>query len=216
MHCRPIKGLPFGCIDRTPASGPAFRWQFCENSSSVPDSRASVSLCSRLAGVVLHPVELRREIMEFMRIVFVAALAVGLVAAAEIKLGRPLNLKNPTPIATLLAKPSDYVGKSVQVKGKIAGVCQMMGCWIDLVDEQGQKLRIKVNDGDIEFPKDATGKMAVAEGRFDKIELTEKEAAAQAEEEAKERGKKLDRSKIKGPVTIYQVQGAGAVIFPDN
>jgi hypothetical protein len=153
--------------------------------------------------------------MESMRTIFVAALAVGLLAAAEIKLGKPLTVKDPTPIATLLAKPADYVGKSVQVKGKIAEVCQMMGCWIDLVDAQGQKLRIKVNDGEIEFPKNAAGKMAVAEGRFDKIDLTEKEAAARAEEEAKERGRKLDRSKIKGPVTIYQIQGAGAVIF-DN
>jgi Domain of unknown function (DUF4920) len=150
--------------------------------------------------------------MESMRIIFVAALAVSLLPAAEIKLGKPLTVKDTTPIATLLAKPADYVGKSVQVRGKIAEVCQMMGCWTDLVDDQGQKLRVKVNDGEIEFPKDATGKVAVAEGRFDKIELTENEAAARAEEEAKERGTKLDRSKIKGPVTVYQIQGVGAVI----
>jgi hypothetical protein len=156
--------------------------------------------------------------MELMRTIFVAALAVGVLAAAEIRLGKPITVKDPAPIATLLATllatPADYVGKSVQVKGKIAEVCQMMGCWIDLVDDQGHKIRIKVNDGEIEFPKNAAGKVAVAEGRFDKIELTEKEAAARAEEEATERGRKLD-PKIKGPVTIYQIQGAGAVIF-DN
>ena len=150
-----------------------------------------------------------------MRIIFVTALAVGLLPGAEIKLGKPLTVKDPTPIATLLAKPAEYVGKSVQVKGKIAEVCQMMGCWTDLVDDQEQKLRISVNDGEIEFPKDATGKKAVAEGRFEKIELTEKEAVARAEEEAKDRGTKLDRSKIKGPVTVYQIQGVGAVVF-DN
>ena len=153
--------------------------------------------------------------MEPMRTLFVSVLAVGLLAAAELKLGKPLTVKDPTPIATLLAKPADYVGKTVQVKGKITEVCQMMGCWMDLVDNQGQKLKIKVNDGEIEFPKNAPGKIAVAEGRFDKIELSQKEAAAQAEEEAQERGRKADPSKIKGPVTIYQIQGTGAVIF-DN
>ena len=34
------------------------------------------------------------------------------------------------PLATLLAHPADYVGKTVQVKGKIAEVCQEMGCWV--------------------------------------------------------------------------------------
>jgi len=54
----------------------------------------------------------------------------------------------------LLAKPADYVGKTVQVKGKITEVCQMMGCWIYVADAQGNKIRVKVNDGEIVFPKD--------------------------------------------------------------
>ena len=88
----------------------------------------------------------------------------------------------------------------------------MMGCWLDLTNEEGQKVRIKVNDGEIEFPKDAPGKIAVAEGRFDKIELTKEQAAARAEEEAKDKGKKFDPASVKGPVTIYQIQGSGAVL----
>src|SRR5215470_1765999 len=148
-----------------------------------------------------------------MRLLITAALATSLLSAAEIKLGKPLTVKEPMPVATLLAKPADYVGKTVQVKGKITEVCQMMGCWIDLTNDEGQKLRIKVNDGEIEFPKDAAGKTAVAEGQFNKLELTKEQATARAEEEAKEKGKKFDPASVKGPVTIYQIQGAGAVIF---
>ena len=148
-----------------------------------------------------------------MRLIFAVALAVSLLSAAEIKLGKPLTVKEPMPLASLLAKPSDYVGKTVQVKGKITEVCQMMGCWMDLVNDEGQKVRIKVNDGEIEFPKDAGGKVAVAEGRFDKIELTREQAVARAEEEAKESGRKFDPAKVKGPATIYQIQGTGAVIL---
>jgi len=148
-----------------------------------------------------------------MRLIVAATLAVTLLSAAEIKLGKPLTGKEPMPLATLLAKPSDYIGKTVQVKGKITEVCQMMGCWMDLVNDEGQKVRIKVNDGEVEFPKDAAGKVAVAEGRFDKIELTREQAVARAEEEAKESGRKFDPAKVKGPATIYQIQGTGAVIL---
>src|SRR5947207_2842259 len=127
-----------------------------------------------------------------MRLLLTVTLSLGLLSAAEIKLGKPLTLKEPMPLATLLAKPADYVGKTVQVKGKITEVCQMMGCWLDLTNDEGQKLRIKVNDGEIEFPKDAAGKMAIAEGRFDKVELTREQAVARAEEEAADKGKKFD------------------------
>ena len=54
--------------------------------------------------------------------------AAGLLCAAEIKLGKPLTMKEPIALATLLAHPEAYVGKTVQVKGKITEVCQMAGC----------------------------------------------------------------------------------------
>jgi hypothetical protein len=148
-----------------------------------------------------------------MRLVFAAMLATALLSAAEIKLGKPLTLKEPMPVADVLAKPADYVGKTVQVKGKISEVCQMMGCWMDLTNDAGQKIRIKVEDGEIEFPKDSSGKTAIAEGRLDKIELTREQAAARAEEEAKDSGRKFDPASVKGPVTIYQIQGTGAVLL---
>ena len=117
------------------------------------------------------------------------------------------------PLATLLAHPDDYVGKTVQVKGKIVEVCQMMGCWMDLTNDAGQKVRIKVNDGEIDFPKDGSGKMAIAEGKFTKSELTKEQAIAAAKEEAEDKGKKFDPASVKGPVTFYQIQGSGALIL---
>src|SRR5947209_16657811 len=117
-----------------------------------------------------------------MRLLLASVLTFGLLSAAEIKLGKPLTVKEPMPLATLLARPADYIGKTVQVKGKITEVCQMMACWIDLTNDEGQKLRIKVEDGEIEFPKDAAGKTAVAEGKFSKVD------------------------------SGYQIQGTGAII----
>jgi len=88
--------------------------------------------------------------------------------AADQKLGQPLTLKEAMPVATLLAKPDPFVGKTVQVKGKITAVCQDMGCWMELADDKDAKIRIKVEDGVIVFPKSSAGKTAIAEGRFSK------------------------------------------------
>ena len=148
-----------------------------------------------------------------MRIVLASLLAAGLLSAADLKLGKPLTVKEPMPLATLLAHADDYVGKTVQVKGKIVEVCQMMGCWMDLTNDAGQKLRIKVNDGEIDFPKDGVGKVAVAEGKLTKSELTKEQATARAKEEAEEKGKPFDPASAPGPVTVYQIQGSGAWIL---
>ncbi len=129
-------------------------------------------------------------------------------------LGAPLLLKTQTPIAELLAKPARFVGRSVQVKGKITDVCQKMGCWMMLSDAaSGASIRIKVKDGEIVFPKDSVGKSAVAEGSFQEIKLTRAQAVERAKEEAEEKGRKFDPASVKGPLTIYQIQGTGAVIL---
>ena len=151
--------------------------------------------------------------IEKMRILIASLLALGLLSAAETKLGKPLTVKESMPLATLLAHADDYVGKTVQVKGKIAEVCQEMGCWMELSNDAGQTLRVKVNDGDIVFPKDGAGKMAVAEGQFTKSVLTREQAMESAKEEAKDKGKTFDASSVKGPQTVYQIQGTGAVIL---
>jgi hypothetical protein len=148
-----------------------------------------------------------------MKLLLVALTAAGLVSAADLKLGKPLASQTPVPLATLLAHPADYAGKTVQVKGKIAAVCQEMGCWMDLVNDSGQKLRIKVDDGEIEFPKDSAGKTAIAEGKFTKVTLTREEAVEQAKESAHEGGRKFDPESVKTGTTFYQIAGTGAVIL---
>ncbi len=151
-----------------------------------------------------------------MKPVFVVLVAAAsLLSAAELKLGKPLTVKEPMPLAALVAHPGDYVGKTVQVRGKITAVCQMMGCWMELTNDAGQHVRIKVEDGDIVFPKDSAGKAAVAEGKFTKTELTREQAVARAKEEAEENGRKFDPAKVKGAMTLYQIEGTGAVIVSE-
>ena len=140
-------------------------------------------------------------------------LATALCFAAGNPLGKPLTLTKQTSISDISAKPADYVGKTVQVKGKISEVCQSMGCWMVLVDPATQaQAKIKVKDGEIVFPKESVGKMAVAEGKLAKLEMTKEQAIEQAKHEAEENKKKFDPASITGPVITYQIQGTGAVI----
>jgi len=145
--------------------------------------------------------------------ILVATLAVAsLLSAADLKVGKPLTLKEPISVGTLVSHSDEYSGKTVQVEGKITEVCQAMGCWLDLVNDEGQKVRINAHEGGLEFPKDSVGKMAVAEGIFSKSEMTRDEVVAQAKEEAKEKGKNFDPASIKKGMTMYEIKGTGAVI----
>ena len=144
----------------------------------------------------------------------VALLLTGAVFAAELKLGKPLPLKEPVSIADVLAKPDAYVDKTVQVKGKVTEVCQMMGCWMTIADPATNKsIRIKVEDGEIVFPKDAPGKTAIAEGKLVKLSMTREQAIEQARHEAEEQGRKFDPALVRGASVSYQIKGTGAVLI---
>ncbi len=144
----------------------------------------------------------------------IPVLALAVSATAATNLGAPLTLDGPTPIPTILAAPDSYVGKTVQVKGKIGAVCEMMGCWMNVVDpKSGKHIRIKVKDGEIVFPAKAIGKTALAEGKLVKIDLTTEQAVARAKHEAEEQGRSFNPDSVKGPVSFYQISGTGAVVL---
>lgn len=143
----------------------------------------------------------------------VAAACLPALAGGEIKLGQPLTLKEARSVSQVLAAPAALVGKTVQVKGQVTEVCQMMGCWMALTEPGSTKvLRVKVNDGDLVFPKDSVGKSATAEGTLAKITLTKAQAIAQAKHEAEEQGRPFNPASVKSGAVLYQLKGAGAVI----
>ena len=114
----------------------------------------------------------------------ILAFTVAVCLVGETKLGKPLELKETVSIQALMAQPENYVGKPVQVKGKVSAVCRKMGCWMQLAGDGEYSVRIKVKDGEIVFPKEAVGRMAVAEGTF-----------------------------VKSGDAGYQIRGSGAVLL---
>jgi len=85
---------------------------------------------------------------------------------------------------------------------------------MELLDPATNKsIRIKVEEGVIVFPPEAVGKTAIAEGKLAKLVLTKEQAIAQAKHEAEMNDRKFDPASITSGVTIYQIQGTGAVVL---
>lgn len=136
-------------------------------------------------------------------------------AGDEKKFGNEITLTETTKIANVFESPDDFLGKRILVEGKVIEVCQMAGCWMNVTDENGQQIRVKVKDGEIVFTQDLIGNMALVEGELYAIELDEEDAKDYLEHMAEDAGKEFDRDSVKGPMTIYQLKGIGAVVKGD-
>lgn len=150
--------------------------------------------------------------------VYVSALALFLYIGcaktpAGEKYGKDLSLKETVKISTLTDHMTQYVGKTVLVEGKIVDVCSKRGCWMEIAsDKEFQKIKIKVEDGEIIFPVTAKGKTAAVEGVVEAIELSKEDALKYYQHQAEEKGSSFDAASVTGPATIYQIKGVGAVI----
>lgn len=171
-----------------------------------------------------------------MRKLFIAVLAVALssgalTAAEETTYGAGVTLATATPIAMLLAHPEEYAGKKVRVDGVVTAVCENMGCWMAISDENTkQTLKFRVAHGAVVFPVAAKGKKASAEGTFDLAEKVsalinhtdETEKSHHAAEPAKAHHGATPPHKFepvdaphdapKAAAPVYEIHATGAVI----
>ncbi len=127
------------------------------------------------------------------------------------KYGKELTLKEKTKIADILKAPEKFEGKRVLVEGTVVGVCEKMGCWIEVAgEENGEKIKVKVNDGEIVFPVEAKGKKALVEGEVYSFVVEKKEA--DCKEEQKDGSSKACCASKKKENKVYQIKGIGAII----
>lgn len=127
--------------------------------------------------------------------------------------GRPLAQRESMTIGHVLENSEGLVGQPVRVSGTVQDVCPARGCWLDMTDASGEKLRIKVTDGAIVFPVSAIGQPVVAEGVLTKIELNHEQAIGYLQHMADEKGQPFDPATVSPePLVIWQVSGEGAVI----
>ncbi|MEW6194417.1 MAG: DUF4920 domain-containing protein [Bacteroidota bacterium] len=136
--------------------------------------------------------------------------AVTLTNAEEEKYGKEITLKDKTSVTSILTTPEKFDGKQVLIEGKILEVCQGMGCWIEVAGEnENEKIKVKVEDGVIVFPKDAKGKTALVEGVVAEVKAEECESGHEGEHKEKEEGGCCSSS---AKAKVYQIEGLGAVI----
>jgi hypothetical protein len=148
-------------------------------------------------------------------LIIVAALlmTVTFAQAKETVYGKGVLLQETTKISDLLAKPENYLGKRVKVTGMVLEVCAKRGCWIYLAsDRPYEKIQIKVTDGVIVFPMNASGKQATVEGIVEELNLSREDLIRYKKHLAEEKGQPFDPSSVKEGEKIIRIIGIGATI----
>ena len=148
-------------------------------------------------------------------IFFIALLCIGFAMPVQAKTdvyGNGVTLTEPTPVSAILDNPDNYLGKTVRVEGMIIEVCAKRGCWVYVAgDRQGEKIQVKVTDGEIVFPMSASGRMGVVEGVVEELKLSREDMIRYLQHLAEEKGQPFDPSTVKDERMI-RLRGLGAEI----
>lgn len=145
---------------------------------------------------------------------FLLAVNITILGGDGKKYGQNITLTEKTKIASIIEAPDQFEGKKVLVEGTIVSVCAKRGCWIELASEnEFEKIRVKVEDGEIVFPMEAKGKKALVEGEVYSM-IIEGESGCGSDcgdAEHKDEKEKCEHEK-KEVKKVYQIKGFGAVI----
>ena len=134
--------------------------------------------------------------------------------------GKGADVNVAVSLEEVFSNPDKYLDKEVTVSGEITDVCPKAGCWLKLKgDSKGRSLRIKVQDGEIVFPKASVGSRVIAKGKLSEIKFTAEQALEYFAHIAEEKKEKFDRetaskilTNLAGPLRIFQLNSNGAEI----
>lgn len=150
---------------------------------------------------------------QWVRVIFTVMCIFAESSLGDQKFGVGADKAKAVAMSEIMRTPDLYVNKEITVAGTIVDVCAKRGCWMKLTtDYKGEKLRIKVNDGEMVFPLESRGKKAVAKGTFKKHVLTLEQTKAYLQDLAEDNGQKFDPSAVKEAMIIYQVNAVGVII----
>jgi hypothetical protein len=83
--------------------------------------------------------------------------------------GEPLQNLDIHPLAEVQSAPATYADQTLLVEARVVDVCQSMGCWMQVADDQGRKALVRWEagcGGQYQFPKDAAGERILIQGSF--------------------------------------------------
>lgn len=134
------------------------------------------------------------------------------VYAGNNTFGNGVHLQETTSISAILDNPDTYIGKTVKIEGMILEVCARRGCWIYVAgDREGEKIQVKVTDGEIVFPMSVSGRIASVEGVVEELKLSREEMIRYMKHLAEEKGQPFDPSTVQDKRMI-RIVGMGAQI----
>ncbi len=136
--------------------------------------------------------------MKLMKNLFFLLLIAAQVACAQSKevgvsdagthFGEMMDAEGAISYDDLLVKlESDNAVENVKVKGKVSGVCQAKGCWMNIVSEDADKeaMFVKFKDYGFFMPKDIAGETIIMRGKAYKEETSVDELRHYAEDDGK-------------------------------
>ena len=84
--------------------------------------------------------------------------------------GAPFTLEKTMPAKELLQDPDKYVGQTIRIEGTVSDVCQKMGCWM-VISEEDKHMRITTKSHKFFVAKDGAGNRCHVEGEVIAREL---------------------------------------------
>ncbi len=149
----------------------------------------------------------------WLSILLVVFLSIAGSAIAGSNYGAAVTLEKSVAISDIFGRPADYSGKTVRVSGLVVGVCTARGCWMDLAgDKPYEKIRVKVEDGEIVFPPSARGRRATVQGVVETMAMCPDEARRFRQEEARAKGVPFDERSVTGKETSLAIRVTGAIV----
>lgn len=119
--------------------------------------------------------------------------------------GEDFTVTEALPVAQVLDAPDQHASGPVRMSGELAEVCQSMGCWAVVRDDQGNSIRVTMKDHAFGIDKDTAGKACQVEGELVSSPVDPEKLAHYAEEGATEHpeaGKKVAWSLVASSVAV--------------
>ena len=97
--------------------------------------------------------------------------------------GGEFTITDTIPASQLLADPEKYVGQKVRVSGTVSDVCQKMGCWM-VISEDDKHMRVTTKAHKFFVAKDGAGSQCDIEGSVIKREANKERSEHFASEKS--------------------------------
>jgi hypothetical protein len=123
--------------------------------------------------------------------------------------GSKITDKGAVSLSEMKKKMGSKKEMTTKVSAKIEDVCQKKGCWMNLVDDKGNKVRVTFKDYAFFMPKDAAGKTAIVEG----IAMIDETSIADLKEFAKDDNQTKEAiAAIKEPKSELVFEASGVIL----